>query len=119
MASVSDGQRDQEAVFGSTRFKLDYLTKPSFLHDIGLGALDRIDAAKNVQESDRMFVIAYPHFNVGGESRSSLCILDTPLLNHEYFASGKDLPRRDEDNCYIHFTLESRYITRKLHMSIS
>ena len=65
MASGKGGA-DQDAVFGSTRFQLDYLTRPSFLHDIGLGALDKIDAASNVQQSDQTFVVAYPHFNVGG-----------------------------------------------------
>ena len=66
LASGKDGA-DKEAIFGSTKFQLDYLTRPSFLHDIGLGALDRIDAASNVQQSDHTFVVAYPHFNVGGE----------------------------------------------------
>lgn len=65
MASGKDGA-DKDAVFGTTKFQLDYLTKPSFLHDIGLGALDKINAASNVQQTDQNFVVAYPHFNVGG-----------------------------------------------------
>ena len=48
----SENGKDKEAVFGTTAFQLDYLTRPSFLHDIGLGALDKVDVSKGVQDSD-------------------------------------------------------------------
>lgn len=67
LASGQGKKQDMDAVFGTTKFQLDYLTRPSFLHDIGLGALDKIDASKGVTDNDKNFVIAYPHFNVGGE----------------------------------------------------
>lgn len=60
--------QDEDAVFANTAFQLDHLTRPSFLHDIGLGALDKIDASEGVQSEDQNFVVAYPHFNIGGNS---------------------------------------------------
>ena len=60
LASGRNG--DEDAAFASTAFQLDHLTRPSFLHDIGLGALDRIDASQNIRPEDQAFVIAYPHF---------------------------------------------------------
>jgi hypothetical protein len=66
--TIGKDGKDDGAVFGSTAFQLDYLTRPSFLHDIGLGAFDKVDVSKGVQESDRTFVIAYPHFNIGGKA---------------------------------------------------
>lgn len=66
MAAGKDGGSESEAVFGSTFFQLDFLTRPSFLHDIGLGVLDKVDVAKGVKDTDKFFVVAYPHFNVGG-----------------------------------------------------
>lgn len=67
MAAGTSGQdgKDADAVFGTTAFQLDYLTRPSFLHDIGLGAFDKVDVSKGVQDSDIRFVVAYPHFNIG------------------------------------------------------
>ena len=67
MAAGKGSTKDSDAVFGSTAFQLDFLTRPTFLHDIGLGAFDKVDVAKNVQESDELFVVAYPYFNVGGD----------------------------------------------------
>lgn len=68
LAAGRSGVDDGEAVFGTTAFQLDYLTRPSFLHDIGLGALDKVNVAKGVKDSDKFFVVAYPYFNVGGRS---------------------------------------------------
>ena len=82
MASGEMDGSEKEAVFGNTKFKLDYLTKPSFLHDIGLGILDRIDAASGVQLSDENFVMAYPHFNVGGKSPPCMRLLDFESQPH-------------------------------------
>ena len=66
---------DKEAVFAQTAFQLDYLTKPSFLHDIGLGAFDRIDPAQNVTAEDEAFIVAYPYFNVGGTLLTQHCTI--------------------------------------------
>ncbi|GBG74443.1 hypothetical protein CBR_g18855 [Chara braunii] len=52
----------QADVFGGTPFQLDYLTKPSSLEDIGLG--QKLKMADRVKATDRVFVAAYPHFNV-------------------------------------------------------
>lgn len=49
--------------FSETRFKLDYLTDPSGLLDIGLD-LNRVDVAAKVEATDRVFVAAYPSFQV-------------------------------------------------------
>ncbi|KAL3691118.1 hypothetical protein R1sor_004769 [Riccia sorocarpa] len=52
----------KENVFAGTPFKLDYLTKPSGLNDLGLGKKEKM--ADHVLPTDEVFVCAYPYFNV-------------------------------------------------------
>ena len=56
------GSWASSAVFGSTKFKLDYLSTPNGLLDLGI-SFGKADVAGRVQSSDKVFVIAYPHFD--------------------------------------------------------
>eukprot|EP00249_Psilotum_nudum_P015972 c25603_g1_i1 orf=1687-2742(+) len=49
-------------VFANTYFKMDYLTNPSGLEDIGLGK--KVQLLDRVKPTDEIFVVAYPYFNV-------------------------------------------------------
>ncbi|KAG6546776.1 hypothetical protein Mapa_011722 [Marchantia paleacea] len=59
---VSEVESARENIFAGTSFKLDYLTKPSGLNDIGLGKKEKM--ADHVLAADEVFVCAYPYFNV-------------------------------------------------------
>ncbi|KAL2622943.1 hypothetical protein R1flu_003148 [Riccia fluitans] len=59
---VTEVESAKENVFAGTPFKLDYLTKPSGLNDLGLGKKEKM--ADHVQPTDEVFVCAYPYFNV-------------------------------------------------------
>ncbi|OAE26218.1 hypothetical protein AXG93_3457s1450 [Marchantia polymorpha subsp. ruderalis] len=59
---VNEVESARENIFAGTSFKLDYLTKPSGLNDIGLGKKEKM--ADHVQAADEVFVCAYPYFNV-------------------------------------------------------
>ncbi|KAK9716097.1 hypothetical protein RND81_06G211100 [Saponaria officinalis] len=52
----------RKSVFEGVSFKLDYLTKPSFLSDFGFGT--KIKMADRVRPEDELFLVAYPYFNV-------------------------------------------------------
>eukprot|EP00897_Mesotaenium_endlicherianum_P010843 jgi/Mesen1/9788/ME000007S09850 len=52
----------QQDVFGDTPFQLDYLTKISGFEDIGFSR--RVKMADRVRPDDKVFVVAYPYFNV-------------------------------------------------------
>lgn len=61
------------AVFDVTKFQLDYLTTPSGFLDIGID-YNKTDITTRACQSDELFIIAYPHFNVNGElSATSAC----------------------------------------------
>eukprot|EP00803_Ostreobium_quekettii_P010762 evm.model.scf_1809.2 EVM.evm.TU.scf_1809.2 scf_1809:10936-14172(+) len=59
----NEGQEPMAPRFRGVRFQLDYLTQPTGLMDIGLD-LNQSKASARVKDSDKLFVIAYPHFNV-------------------------------------------------------
>lgn len=61
---MNEVESARENIFAGTSFKLDYLTKPSGLNDIGLGKKEKM--ADHVQAADEVFVCAYPYFNVNG-----------------------------------------------------
>ncbi|KAK9844343.1 hypothetical protein WJX74_001039 [Apatococcus lobatus] len=54
---------DDGPVFGSTKFQLDFLTRPSILGDIGLD-FGKVKFPERVKPTDELFICAYPHFNV-------------------------------------------------------
>ena len=62
---VVSGRSAIEPAFEQTAFRLDYLTEPTFLGDIGLD-LKKVDVVARVKPDDEAFVIAYPYFNVNG-----------------------------------------------------
>lgn len=81
------------AVFDVTKFQLDYLTTPSGFLDIGID-YNKTDITTRACQSDELFIIAYPHFNVNGGvlgDLSMLLLLLTPsfLLCHP--TSGRKL----------------------------
>ena len=53
------------AVFDVTKFQLDYLTTPSGFLDIGID-YGKTDITTRTRETDELYIIAYPHFNVNG-----------------------------------------------------
>lgn len=59
------------AVFDVTKFQLDYLTTPSGFLDIGID-YNKTDITTRACQSDELFIIAYPHFNVNGELLATL-----------------------------------------------
>ncbi|KAL9246984.1 hypothetical protein vseg_020460 [Gypsophila vaccaria] len=52
----------KKSTFEGVSFKLDYLTKPSFLSDFGFGT--KVKMADRVRPEDELFLVAYPYFNV-------------------------------------------------------
>ena len=62
----SDGIEPMTPKFRNSPFKLDYLTQPTALMDLGLD-INQAKAAARVKDTDKIFLIAYPHFNVNGE----------------------------------------------------
>ena len=53
------------AVFDVTKFQLDYLTTPSGFLDIGID-YNKTDITTRACQTDELYIIAYPHFNVNG-----------------------------------------------------
>eukprot|EP00250_Pteridium_aquilinum_P011217 c19915_g1_i1 orf=140-1084(-) len=49
-------------IFEGTYFKLDYLTKPSGLEDMGF--TNKVRVVDHLKPTDEMIVVAYPYFNV-------------------------------------------------------
>lgn len=58
---------DGGAVFDVTKFQLDYLTTPSGFLDIGID-YGKTDITTRTRQTDELYIIAYPHFNVNGVS---------------------------------------------------
>ena len=52
-------------VFETSRFQLDFLMKPTILMDIGID-INKKPISEKIKETDEIFVMAYPHFNVDG-----------------------------------------------------
>lgn len=68
LAKAGSGKDDTDApVFDVTKFQLDYLTTPSGLLDIGID-FGKVNIASRTRSADKMYIIAYPHFNVNGGS---------------------------------------------------
>ena len=67
LAKTGKDRYDEDAgVFDVTKFQLDYLTTPSGLLDIGID-FGKVNVASRTKDTDQMYIIAYPHFNVNGE----------------------------------------------------
>ena len=64
---MSEVARAKAEVFEGTFFKLDYLTKPSGLGDLGF--TEKLAMADRLKPTDEMVVVAYPYFNVNGNDR--------------------------------------------------
>lgn len=67
---MKDMESAKTSFFDGTSFKLDYLTKPNGLEDFGFGR--KVKMADRVQASDKVFVVAYPYFNVNGTPSSHI-----------------------------------------------
>lgn len=59
----------RKSVFEGASFKLDYLTKPSLFEDFGFTT--KVKMADRVKPDDEMFLVAYPYFNVNGNSNTT------------------------------------------------
>ena len=59
------GSAQLTPVFETSRFQLDFLMKPTILMDIGID-INKKPISEKIKETDEIFVIAYPHFNVDG-----------------------------------------------------
>lgn len=59
---ISEVAAAKVGVFEGTYFKLDYLTKPSGLEDIGFSR--KVKIAERLKPTDEIIVVAYPYFNV-------------------------------------------------------
>lgn len=59
---ISEVAAAKLGVFEGTYFKLDYLTKPSGLEDIGF--TKKVKVAERLKPTDEIVVVAYPYFNV-------------------------------------------------------
>lgn len=68
---MKDMESAKTSFFDGTSFKLDYLTKPSGLEDFGFGR--KVKMADRAQATDKVFVVAYPYFNVNGTLNISFC----------------------------------------------
>ena len=62
------------AVFDVTKFQLDYLTTPSGFLDIGID-YNKTDITTRACQTDELYIIAYPHFNVNGKYFTASCYL--------------------------------------------
>jgi hypothetical protein len=61
---VREVESAKSSLFQGTSFKLDFLTKPSGLEDFGFSK--KVRMADRAQASDKVFLVAYPYFNVNG-----------------------------------------------------
>ncbi|KAH7315389.1 hypothetical protein KP509_21G047400 [Ceratopteris richardii] len=59
---INEVEAAKVGIFEGTFFKLDYLTKPSGLEDIGFG--EKVRVVDHLRPTDEMIVVAYPYFNV-------------------------------------------------------
>ena len=53
------------ATFEQSAFRLDYLTEPTLLLDLGLD-VRKVDVVEKARAEDEAFVVAYPYYNVNG-----------------------------------------------------
>ena len=80
---VNDMDLAKNSMFEGTSFKLDFLTKPSGLEDFGFGKKTRM--TDRAQSGDKIFLVAYPYFNVNGTfipSASVTSLLSVSTLKH-------------------------------------
>lgn len=59
---VKEVEAAKRGIFENSPFRLDYLTNPSGLEDIGFGK--RVKMKERVASDDEIFLVAYPYFNV-------------------------------------------------------
>ena len=62
-ANPGIGRTGVDALFASAKYKLDYLTRPTILLDLGIDILKEPVGAR-VEATDEVYVAAYPSFNV-------------------------------------------------------
>ena len=67
------GAAEIQPTFKNSRLQLDFLMQPTGLMDFGID-LNKRPVVEKVKETDKLFVIAYPHFNVDGQ-KSIPCTL--------------------------------------------
>lgn len=73
----SSGSAELSPVFNNSRFQLDFLMKPTGLMDFGID-LNKTPMAGKIKDTDKIFIAAYPHFNVDG-TLFPPCILLEPF----------------------------------------
>jgi hypothetical protein len=86
------GRTSIEPQFCQSAFRLDFLTEPTVLMDLGLD-LNKVDPVSKVRKDDTAFVIAYPHFNVNGVIQGWLRI-----WGHSYAACSSLLSSHPQEN---------------------
>lgn len=57
------GSAELQPTFGQSNFRLDYLTDPNGLSDLGI-VIRQPDVLDRIRDTDKMYVMAYPYFNV-------------------------------------------------------
>lgn len=87
---VREVESARSSLFQGTSFKLDFLTKPSGLEDFGFSK--KVRMADRAQASDKVFLVAYPYFNVNGTVSLLHFHISIGLLLVPVFA----LPMRNE-----------------------
>lgn len=87
---VREVESAKSSLFQGTSFKLDFLTKPSGLQDFGFSK--KVRMADRAQASDKVFLVAYPYFNVNGTVSLLHFHISIGLLLVSLFA----LPMRNE-----------------------
>jgi hypothetical protein len=87
---VREVESAKSSLFQGTSFKLDFLTKPSGLEDFGFSK--KVRMADRAQASDKVFLVAYPYFNVNGTVSLLHFHISIGLLLVSVFA----LPMRNE-----------------------
>ena len=62
---ASRKHKSGNASFKGSGYQLDFLTQPSGLMDFGLDP-NKVKMGDKAKDSDKVFVVAYPYFNVQG-----------------------------------------------------
>jgi hypothetical protein len=107
---VVTGRKAVSAQFDGSKFNLDYLTEPTGFMDLGFD-LKKVNVASKVQNTDKAFVVAYPHFNVNGACNQRHCRLSMEVASVCDEASAwpaAELPRT-YDPC-IEFNQQSMHV---------
>ena len=81
------------ATFEQSAFRLDYLTEPTLLLDLGLD-VRKVDVVEKARAEDEAFVVAYPYYNVNGALAQALS---------ESTAGSSDLAQPDAGKMYCPF----------------